>query len=38
MNQRAEELRREINKRSPDPGVVADLKGKLRSLSRQLAL
>lgn len=38
MNQRAEELRREVNKRSPDPGVVADLKGKLRSLSRQLAL
>ena len=36
MNQRAEELRRELNKASPDPGVVADLKAKLRSLANQL--
>ena len=36
MNQRAEELRREVNKASPDPGVVADLRAKLRSLANQL--
>ena len=36
MNQRAEELRREVNKTSPDPAVVADLKVKLRSLANQL--
>lgn len=36
MNQRAEELRQEVNKTSPDPAVVADLKAKLRSLASQL--
>jgi hypothetical protein len=32
-NARAE---REVNKASPDPGVVADLKAELRSLANQL--